>query len=78
MPAAGALRRKSRRQWRSGPPNYEANENRLLSEVELDGVRGGNPFVAWGIAIAGAIADTLTDGAFSRPLSLDSIRDAMR
>jgi hypothetical protein len=57
---------------------YEANENRLLSEVELDEVRGGNPFVAWGIAIAGAIAETLTDGGFSRPLSLDSIREAMR
>jgi hypothetical protein len=57
---------------------YEANENRLLSEVELDEVVGGNPFVAWGIAIAGCIADSLTDGAFSRPLSLDSIAQAMR
>jgi hypothetical protein len=56
---------------------YEANENRLLSEVELDKVAGGHPAVAWGIAIAGAIADSLTDGAFSRPLSLDSIRQAV-
>ena len=55
---------------------YEANENGLLSEVELDEVTGGN--IAWAIVIAGAIADTLTDGAFSRPLSLDSIREAMR
>jgi hypothetical protein len=73
MPAAGALRRKSRPQWRSGPPDKrrrlsmnETNENRLLSEVELDEVTGGNPFVAWGIAIGGAILDSLTDGAFSR------------
>lgn len=55
---------------------YEANENRLLSEVELDEVTGGNPFVAWGIAIGGAILDSLTDGAFSRPLSLDWVRQA--
>jgi hypothetical protein len=27
---------------------YEANENRLLSEVELDKVAGGHPAVAMG------------------------------
>jgi hypothetical protein len=56
---------------------YEADENRLLSEAELDEVTGGNPFVAWGIALACCAADVLTDGAFSRPLSLDSIRQTM-
>ena len=56
---------------------YEANENRLLSEVELDEVTGGNAFVAWAVALAGCAADALTDWAFSRPLSLDSIRQTM-
>jgi hypothetical protein len=57
--------------------SLEANENCLLSEAELDEVIGGNAFVAWGIALAGCAADALTDGAFSRPLSLDSIRQTM-
>jgi hypothetical protein len=88
MSTAGALRRNSRRQWRNGPPDwqndrrlsmnaYEANEDRLLSELELDAVTGGNPFIVWGMVLASCAVDALTDGAFSRPLSLDSIRQTM-
>ena len=43
-----------------------ATRERELTEVELDAVAGGN--IAWAIVIGGAIADSLTDGAFSRPI----------
>jgi hypothetical protein len=56
---------------------YETNEIRSLSEVELDDVAGGNAIAVWAAVLAGCALDALTDGAFSRPISLDSIRQQM-
>jgi hypothetical protein len=56
---------------------YETNENRLLSETELEEVTGGNAIAVWAAVLAGCAVDALTDGAFSRPLSLDTIRQQM-
>jgi lactobin A/cerein 7B family class IIb bacteriocin len=43
-----------------------ATSDRELTEAELDVVAGGN--WAWGVVIVGAILDTATDGAFSKPI----------